>query len=230
MQSIEDSLDVTSMTASTAKLFGMLSKDNRIMKIGGDFDRSKFSQEKWKFMLLAPFDISSECCRVMKKKPVHDYEKQTGRKGFTGQMADESRLRLQKWLQNGCNSFEGNKAKSNPMSFWTENDVLAYIKQNNLKIASVYGEIVEVNEGEEEGQLSMDFVPKTYKTTGCKRTGCMFCGYGCHLEKGTGRFERMKETHPTIYKYIMKPKEEGGLGYKEVIDWLNENGDLHIKY
>lgn len=59
----------------------------------------------------------------------------------------------------------------------------------------------------------------------------MFCGYGCHLEKpGEGRFELMKKTHPKQYDYIMRPWEEGGLNYKEVIDWINENGNLHIKY
>ena len=59
----------------------------------------------------------------------------------------------------------------------------------------------------------------------------MFCGYGCHLEpEGEGRFERLKITHPKIYDYIMRPWEEGGLNYKEVIDWINEHGNLHIKY
>jgi hypothetical protein len=58
----------------------------------------------------------------------------------------------------------------------------------------------------------------------------MFCGYGCHLEKGEGRFERMKKTHPKQYDYIMRPWEQGGLNYKEVIDWINEHGNLNIKY
>ena len=40
----------------------------------------------------------------------------------------------------------------------------------------------------------------------------------------------MKVTHPKQYDYIMRPWEKGGLNYKEVIDWLNEHGDLHIKY
>ena len=40
----------------------------------------------------------------------------------------------------------------------------------------------------------------------------------------------MKETHPKQYNYIMKPWDEGGLGFKDVIDWMNENGDLNIKY
>ena len=56
-------------------------------------------------------------------------------------MAEESNLRLQQWLAKGCNSFDGNIA-SKPMSFWKQQDVLRYIKINNLPIASVYGEIV----------------------------------------------------------------------------------------
>ena len=44
-----------------------------------------------------------KCCNVMKKEPAHRYEKETGRKAILGQMADESRLRTQQWLKNGCN-------------------------------------------------------------------------------------------------------------------------------
>lgn len=161
---------------------------------------------------------------------------------MTGQMASESRLRTSNWLRYGCNGFDMKKPISNPMAFWTEQDVLLYIKQNNISICSVYGDVVvDTDEtGDVEGQMSFgdlggdwvlfDLERQPLKTTGCNRTGCMFCGYGCHLEKSPNRFERMKETHPKQYEYIMKPKENGGLGYKEVIDWLNENGNLGIKY
>lgn len=40
----------------------------------------------------------------------------------------------------------------------------------------------------------------------------------------------MKETHPKQYDYIMRPTEQGGLNYKEIIDWINENGNMNIKY
>jgi len=129
------------------------------------------------------------------------------------------------------------------MSFWMEQDVLQYIWQNKIPIASVYGDVVVdyAGQGDVEGQMSFrdlggdwelfDSERPLLKTTGVNRTGCMFCGYGCHLEKpGEGRFEKMKETHPKQYDYIMRPKSEGGLNYKEVIDWLNENGNLHIQY
>lgn len=195
-----------------------------------------YSVEKYIFLLNddAPV-LSHKCCHVMKKGITKTYEKQTGRVPIIGSMAEESRLRESEWLRNGCNSFESKRKTSKPLSFWTENDVLQYIKQNDIPICSVYGDIVEA--GEVTGQMTWDDYcgydtgDKTYTTTGCKRTGCMFCGYGCHLEKeGEGRFERIKITHPKQYEYIMKPWDKGGLGYKEVIDWLNENGNLNIRY
>ena len=225
-------------------MLGMLTKDQKIKANIPSKDRSAFSQEKYKFFLDSPFEISNKCCDVMKKEPVHRYAKETGRKPITAQMASESRLRTQKWIQHGCNAFDAKRPISNPMAFWTEQDVLLYISQNNLPLCSVYGEIVEDVSGtdEVEGQLTIsdlqgfesctefDAPRKPLKTTGCKRTGCMFCGFGCHLEKGEGRFERMKKTHPKQYEWIMKPWEQGGLGYKEVIDWINEHGNLNIRY
>ena len=180
----------------------------------------------------------------MKKKPLKEYEKETGLKPIIATMASESMMRTQKWMQEGCNAFEVTRPKSKPMSFWTEQDVLLYIKLFNIPIASVYGEIVRDYEAEKQinGQLDFADCEKAFqleefeierpilKTTGCDRTGCMFCGYGCHLEKSPNRFERMKETHPNQYDYIMRPTEQGGLNYKEVIDWINENGDMNIKY
>lgn len=197
----------------------------------------RYDKSRYRFFLDAPFEIDNYCCKAMKKNPIHLYAKQTGRKPITAQMASESRLRTQKWLENGCNGFNLKNPISNPMSFWLEQDVLAYIKLNNLPIAPVYGEVIE--DTEIDGQMRFDDLSEDLgifdlgtpllKTTGCKRTGCMFCGYGCHI-KGDERFVRMKETHPKQYEWIMKPWEEGGLNYKEVIDWINEHGNLDIKY
>lgn len=151
-------------------------------------------------------------------------------------MANESMLRTKNWLRNGCNIFNSNIPTSNPLSFWTNQDILKYIQVNNLPICSVYGEIVADNGAEDfEGQMDISELGliednRPLKTTGCDRTGCMFCGYGCHLEKNKGRFVLMKETHPKQYDYIMRPKEQGGLNYKEVIDWINEHGNMNIKY
>ena len=196
---------------------------------------ARYSCERYKFFLDAPFDISARCCRVMKKKPIKKYGRETGRKAITGQMTDESRLRTQQWLRYGCNGFEMNNPVSSPMSFWTEQDVLRYIVDHKLKIASVYGDIVEDYGSEFNGQMDIcDFGlaenVRGLKTTGCQRTGCMFCGYGCHLEKSPNRFERMKQTHPKQYEYLFRDWDKGGLGYKKVIDWINEHGNMNIKY
>lgn len=104
----------------------------RLKKLNGeavdkDGKPSQYNIPQWKFLLEAPFNISHMCCDVMKKKPAKNYEKQTKRVGIIGTMADESRLRQEKWLKNGCNAFELKRPQSNPMSFWTEQDVLTYI-------------------------------------------------------------------------------------------------------
>lgn len=225
-----------------AAVVGVLSKDNCVQlnlrdKKNTEENKSMYCCQRYQYMLDAPFEISHMCCNVMKKTPIHHYCEKTGRVGMTGQMASESRLRTQQWLQNGCNGFELKTPISNPMSFWTEQDVLAYICENNIQIASVYGNVVMDDGDNLEGQMHFvdygifEYGVPVLKTTGCKRTGCVFCGFGCHREKpGEGRFERLKETHPKLYNYVFKSWDEGGLGYKEVIDWLNKNGDLHINY
>lgn len=196
-------------------------------------DRSRFSQEKYKFLLDAPFEISNKCCNVMKKDPVHSYSKRTGRMAITAQMAEESFLRTQKWLQNGCNGFHLKNPTSNPMSFWTENDVLQYIAENNLPICSVYGDVVEDFGNEIDGQMDISDLgwatpDKKYKTTGCKRTGCMLCGFGCHLEESPNRFEMLKETHPGMYGMLDRVTNNG-VTMRQAIEWMNEHGNMNIK-
>ena len=180
----------------------------------------------------------------MKKAPAKLFNKQTGKKPILATMADESLLRQTDWLRSGCNSFEGKKAASKPMSFWTEQDVLQYIKQRGLRIASVYGEVVYAEEPdqlrfESIGIYSSDM--ERLKTTGCERTGCMFCPFGCHREKSPTRFERLKETHPRQYAYCIGGGEynangkwqpnKNGLGLGHVFDEVNAiyGGDF-IKY
>ena len=184
----------------------------------------------------ADFELSNRCCDVMKKKPMQLYEKGTNRKPIIGTMAWESQNRRTSWLQHGCNAFKKGKPTSSPMSFWTEQDILQYIKKYNVPYCSVYGEIVPTDDGEQfEGQLTTFDVLNDYggtqlKTTGCNRTGCIFCGFGCHLEAEPNRFQRLKETHPRQYEYCInggekvdgkwQPNKEG-LGLGKVLDYIN---------
>lgn len=85
-------------------------------------DKSKYNIPQYKFLLDAPFRISHKCCDYMKKKPAKQYEKETGRLPIVATMAEESNLRLQKWLKHGCNAFDLKRPMSAPMSFWSETD------------------------------------------------------------------------------------------------------------
>ena len=167
----------------------------------------KLLGKKWQKMLSAPFNCSEQCCEVMKKRPFHQYERETGRKGIVATMACESRQREQMWEKYGCNAFDCKRPMSKPMSFWTEQDVLEYISANGLSYASVYGDIVRDSTGK-------------WSTTGVKRTGCMFCMFGVQCEKEPNRFQQMKETHPKQYDFCMRSVECGGLGLSDVLQYI----------
>ena len=110
--------------------------------------------------------------------------------------------------------------------------------------ATVYGEIVpKLDKKQVEGQMDMfdlfnmmNDIPLT--TTGCDRTGCVFCLYGANCQ-GDQRLVRLKETHPEYYDYMMRGGKfnedhmwipDKGLGMKFVIDWMNKKGGLDIQY
>ena len=162
--------------------------------------KTSHNRAKWKFLLNAPFKISNKCCNVMKKKPVHSFYHKTKKVPILATMAEESDLRAEQYLKNGCNGFKNKIPTSTPIAFWTEQDVLQYIYENKIPIASVYGDIIKTDK---------------YHTTGCKRTGCMFCGYGCHLDKYPNRFQRLAETHPKQYDYIINTLDMG-----KVLDFI----------
>lgn len=213
-----------------------LDRLNRVL-LDNNGEKSQFNMEKYKFTLDAPFNISDKCCDYLKKAPSLEYEKMTKRKPILATMATESKVRTQKWLQEGCNAFDCKRPHSKPMSFWTEQDVLLYIKENNLPICSVYGDVVVDYSamGQCENQMSfadfgiLDKERPLLKTTGCQRTGCVLCGFGCHLEKEPNRFQMLKETHPKFHNllYVLK---NNGVTYAESIDWVNEHGNMNIKY
>lgn len=221
----------------------------RLKKLNGeavdkDGNPSQYNIPQYKYLLDSPFLISHKCCDVMKKKPAKLYEKQTGRKPMIATMASESRLRYTKWMKFGCNAFEQIRPTSQPLSFWTEQDVLHYIKKYDVPYCPVYGDIqikqVVDNDRVYEGQINMiDYLgcyepEDTLETTGCDRTGCIFCMFGCHLEKEPNRFQRLKETHPRQYEYCInggemvdgkwQPNKEG-LGLGHVLDYIGVKYD-----
>jgi 3'-phosphoadenosine 5'-phosphosulfate sulfotransferase (PAPS reductase)/FAD synthetase len=160
--------------------------------------------KKWRFLLNAPFLISDECCRMMKKNPICVYEKKSGKKPFMGVMASDSEMRKRQYIRYGCNVYEG-KIRSHPLSFWTDKDIWNYIRMNKIPYAKIYD-------------------------SGIKRTGCMFCMFGCHLETEPNRFQLMKKTHPKMYDYCINKLEIGkvlsfiNVPYDDVQSKLNKEG------
>ena len=147
--------------------------------------------DKWKYLINAPFNISSNCCDVMKKRPFKVYEKQTGGKPIIGMMVSDSRSRLRLYIKSGgCNAFDSNRPTSNPLMVWLEKDIWKYIRKYNIPYSSIYD-------------------------MGYHRTGCMFCMFGVHLEEKPNRFQLMEQTHPKLYSYCMNK-----LGCKEVLNYI----------
>lgn len=215
-------------------LMGKIMRDGKLEGETLETRKSLYNKTSYKFMLDAPFNISEQCCGIMKKKPFNEYIKLTGRHPFIGTMASESTLRAQQWMKHGCNYYEGDKPKSQPMSIWTEQDVLMYIYMNSLVIAPPYGEVKTdsiIPEDLEIDKLGLfDINRPIFYTTGASRTGCMFCLFGAQLEGPKGRLSFLKENYPKQYNFIMKPESEGGLGYKDKIDWVNEHSETKIFY
>lgn len=94
---------------------------------------------------------------------------------------EESRARKSAWLKHGCNVFDAKRPLSAPFSFWTDNDILTYIHQENLPVADAYGKVVPEDDGI-DGQINMfeeiGYEGCRFKTTGCPRTGCIYCLFG----------------------------------------------------
>jgi len=219
-----------------------LSEKYRNYLLNGDKrgNMGKLSNQ-WHYLIDAPFLISDRCCHVMKKEPIHRYEKENGGHPITGVIAEESNMRTQQYLKNGgCNAFDIKEPISSPLGFWTNQDILKYlitqgkfypcslgeIPIRTTRYASIYGDIIK------QGNKLV--------TTGLARTGCMFCMFGAHLEQEPNRFQRMQISHPKRYDYCINggqfvdgawgPSKKGlGLGYilKYIhVPWNNDNEGL----
>lgn len=193
------------------------------------------SYKKYKALTEVDFKCSNFCCLIMKEAPLREISEL--KKPIVGIMASESVRRLNAWIKTGCNAFDSKQPLSKPMSFWTEQDVLQFLKSRNIPIASVYGDIVY--KGDDGMLYENSICGGNLCTTGCQRTGCMFCAFGAHLEEES-RFVRLKQTHPKHYEYCMDGGEyvdgiwqpnSKGLGMAHVLDTLNRlYGKNFIKY
>jgi len=164
---------------------------------------SQMLAKKWRFLVEAPFGITNKCCGILKIRPTRPYMKQTGRVPFVGTMADENLDRENSYINHGgCNAFDQGDPQSRPMMFWTEQDVLAYIKDKQLPIAGAYGDIIKDCDG-------------NLLTTGERRTGCKLCLFGIQFEKGENRIQRLARVEPEAYRHCIED-----LHYDKVMDYI----------
>lgn len=158
--------------------------------LDGEFKRYRKIPDKYMRLLDAPFGISDRCCDVFKKRPFAWYERQSGLKPYIGLLAAEGELRRHSWHEYGCNRVDGDHPRSIPLAFWTDKDIWDYIHQHGLAYCSIY-------------------------ELGYKRTGCMWCAFGAHLEAPPNRFQLLAQTHPKLYAYAMDE-----LGLRPVLAYL----------
>lgn len=187
---------------------------NKLNGLDKDGKPSEYRQQYKKWLKLAedcPETISHLCCIDMKERPVEKYERCTGDKPILALMASESARRKEAYLRTGCNSFDGNRPMSKPIGFWTEQDILRYCVENNIKLAQPYGKI-ECYE-----QISLFDNCCHCRTTGENRTGCMFCPVGMHLDHYQ-KFARLKKYNPKLHDYVMEE-----LGLIRLIEWVKKN-------
>ena len=147
---------------------------------------------RYKYIINEPYMIDNACCRKLKKEPFHRYEKINDVSPILGIMAEESNQRTTDYINyGGCNVFsEKGRTKSMPLSIWLEKDVWECIGKYNIPISEIYHK-------------------------GAKRTGCMFCGYGCQF-KDDNRLQLVYDLYPKFYDLFMK-YENNGVTYREAL-------------
>ena len=192
--------------------YGKLGERYRNYLLHGD-ERGKFGMlaARWQYLAdkkVTPFDISSACCKILKIEPFRRYHKRTGNYPMLGITQDESLRRKNLYRYTGCNVYEGTAIKSQPIAFWTRQDVLRFKEEHQIPICSVYGNVIRKRGG-------------CLDTAGEKRTGCILCGFGCQMEKEPNRIQRLSVspvlTHRRIYEWGMQ-LENNGITYQEALE------------
>lgn len=155
--------------------------------------------------------FSEKCCDILKKEPMSRLEFPNV---MTGEQAVESKTRENSWLSNGCNyKLPNGDIKSKPLGAVSLEAVLYSLDYRNTPICSDYGEVICDKTG--------------YRCSKAKRTGCALCGFGIKFDQD--RFVRLQKTEEAKIAFAFKPKSQGGLGYKETCEYMNEYCGTKIK-
>lgn len=169
------------------------------------FGKKAVISKKWRPMIACDVDLTHQCCIKIKEAALSQID--SGSR-MTGEQAQESSFREAAYLKTGCNTRMANGGYiSKPFGAMTKDGILFALDFRGTPICSDYGNIVKDEDGH-------------YHCTKAQRTGCALCGFGCQYD--TERFVRLQETEPAKVRFAFKPKSEGGAGYKEAIEYMNE--------
>lgn len=164
----------------------------RAMRLNADGEKRKFGiiSKKWRHLVHERFDVSEECCDILKKRPFKKFCKERNLRPLIATTCDESLLRAEMYVRRGgCSSFEKNKEASYPLSIFLDSDIYEYIHKFDLQLCDLYKK-------------------------GFVRTGCMACGFGAHIDKE--RFNLLNKTCPRVAKKILC-YENHGTKYKDAL-------------
>lgn len=161
---------------------------------------------------IAPFKVSSDCCKWMKEKPCDDWAKAHDSYPYLGLMASEGGQREHGLTKNGCNYYGKTVTRSCPFAIFTRQDLLQLALDLKVPVPEIYGDIVR----DPDGQL---------RTTRAQRTGCTMCGFGIHIETRPHRFDRLYESDPKEWDFWMNrcctDKVTGEkFGWGRVLDYI----------
>ena len=119
-----------------------------------------------------------------------------------GILVEEGNQRQQTYYRQGCNAFEAKTPVSWPLAVWTGADIWEYIRTNDVAYSPIYD-------------------------MGYERTGCVFCGFGAHLEPSPNRFQRLAATHPKLWNAAI------AMGFREAMSLVgvdvDPQGPLFVK-
>lgn len=183
----------------------------------GDFGKAFVLPQQWMPLLNIKkvtgenIFFSEKCCDILKKEPLSRLDFPNT---MTGEQAVESQTRENSWLSNGCNyKLPNGNIKSKPLGAVSLQAVLYGLHYRRTPICADYGEVICTKTG--------------YKCTKAKRTGCSLCGFGIKFDED--RFVRLQKTEEAKVAFAFKPKSQGGLGYLETCEYLNEYCGTKIK-
>lgn len=197
MSCVNELFDIGFSKTSVQRLTGYISYK-------GEFGNKFRLAKRWLPMVACPVHLTEQCCVKIKEAALDSLH---APRIMTGEQAAESASREAAYLKTGCNiRLPDGGYRSKPLGAMTLDGVLYALKYRGTPICSDYGEIVR------DGCH--------YTCTKAIRTGCALCGFGCQYDPE--RFIRLQETELAKVQFAFRPRDRGGAGYKEAIEYMNE--------